>query len=101
MIITLRYLDEKTNTAAALRYVTNTMFSPSNGDRSGIPNVAIVITDGVPNVPNESEVISLKSDNRNAILCLENIQNIGMSFNKNLLKKLFLDILMYPESEGS
>ncbi len=58
-IVTLRgrrYLDERTNTAAALRYMTDTMFSAGNGDRSGIPNVAIVITDGVPNVPSEDEV---------------------------------------------
>ncbi len=38
------------------------MFSSQNGDRSGIPNVAIVITDGVPNVPNEVEVQYTKFD---------------------------------------
>ena len=30
-----------------------TMFTPQNGDRSFAPNVAIIITDGVPRVPND------------------------------------------------
>ncbi len=51
-----RYLDERTNTASALRYMYGTMFTSANGDRANIPNAAIVITDGVPNVPDEEEV---------------------------------------------
>ena len=47
------FLDETTNTAAAIRYMRNTMFTPQNGDRSSAPNVAIIITDGVPRVPND------------------------------------------------
>ena len=45
------YLDQSTNTQEALRYVRTTMFTQRNGDRSFAPNVVIIITDGVPQVP--------------------------------------------------
>ena len=39
-----------TNTADALETMWNEMFTPQNGDRPDIPNVAIVVTDGVSNI---------------------------------------------------
>ena len=45
------YLDQTTNTAAAIQYMRETMFTPYNGDRSSSPNAVIIITDGVPRVP--------------------------------------------------
>ncbi len=38
-----------TNTAAALRYARETMFTAGNGDREGVPNIAVVLTDGGSN----------------------------------------------------
>ena len=38
-----------TNTAAALRYLYNDMFTVSNGDRLSVPNIAVVFTDGESN----------------------------------------------------
>ncbi len=35
-----------TNTASALAYVTDSVFTPENGARQNVPHVAIVITDG-------------------------------------------------------
>lgn len=32
------------NASGALEYLRTTMFSPSNGDRSGVPNVAVMLT---------------------------------------------------------
>ncbi len=43
-----QFLDQSTNTPAALRYMRDVMFTAANGDRRDAPNVAIVITDGVP-----------------------------------------------------
>ena len=40
----LEWLAQTTNTPEALRYMTDTMFTAQNGDRSDIPNAAIVIT---------------------------------------------------------
>ena len=39
-----------TNTADALNTMRTQMFTAANGDRPGVPNVAIVITDGVSNI---------------------------------------------------
>ena len=39
-----------TNTADALLTMRTEMFTAGNGDRAGVPNVAIVITDGVSNI---------------------------------------------------
>ncbi len=45
------YLDQTTNTPAAIRYMRTVMFTQQNGDRPYAPNSAIIITDGVPRVP--------------------------------------------------
>ncbi|KAH9490805.1 Collagen alpha-4(VI) chain [Bulinus truncatus] len=38
------------NTADALRTMRSVMFTPENGDRPGVDNVAVVVTDGVSNI---------------------------------------------------
>ena len=43
------YTRGSTNTAAALQYVTDTMFTSGNGDRNNARNVAFLITDGQSN----------------------------------------------------
>ena len=48
--------DQWTNTAEALRVMTNEVFQPDNGDRSDAPNVCIVITDGPSNKDRERTV---------------------------------------------
>jgi len=42
------YGDGHTNTTGALRLMRTEIFNPANGDRADVPNVAILITDGVP-----------------------------------------------------
>jgi Mg-chelatase subunit ChlD len=44
------YRHGSTNTADALRTMRTEMFTAANGDRPDVPNVAIVITDGVSNI---------------------------------------------------
>jgi len=43
------YLDGNTNTIGGLRLMRTEIFNVANGDRVNVPNVAILITDGVPN----------------------------------------------------
>lgn len=52
----IQYSYGRTNTADALKLMRTEMFRQRNGDRSDIPNVAIVITDGVSNINNESTI---------------------------------------------
>ena len=47
------FLGTSTNTPEAIRYMRTTMFTSQNGDRYSAPNSAIIITDGVPRVPND------------------------------------------------
>lgn len=44
------YIYGSTNTADALQTMHNVMFTDRNGDRVGVPNTGIVITDGVSNI---------------------------------------------------
>jgi len=45
-ISSLRYLGGSTNTAAALGYVRTQMLTSAAGDRSNVPDVIILLTDG-------------------------------------------------------
>jgi len=45
-ISSLRYSGGSTDTAAALAYVRTWMLTPASGDRSNVPNVVVVLTDG-------------------------------------------------------
>lgn len=47
---TIPYMYGSTNTADGLRSMRVEMFTRSAGDRSGVPNIAIVMTDGVSNI---------------------------------------------------
>ncbi|KAI0213235.1 hypothetical protein LSAT2_001785 [Lamellibrachia satsuma] len=43
----ISYLGGHTNTAGGIRIMHDVEFTPQNGDRPGVPNIAIVVTDGV------------------------------------------------------
>jgi len=49
-ISALNYSEGLTHTAAALRYVRTVMLTTAAGDRTHVPNVVIVLTDGQSNV---------------------------------------------------
>jgi len=44
----IAYGDGNTNTTGGLRLMRTAIFNTANGDRPDIPNVAILITDGIP-----------------------------------------------------
>ena len=45
-----------TNTADALQTMHETMFSAIHGDRANVPNIAIIITDGVSNINSQRTI---------------------------------------------
>ena len=44
----IQYLGGNTNTTGGLRLMRMEIFNRANGDRPDVPNVAILITDGIP-----------------------------------------------------
>ncbi len=47
-VSTILYIGSTTNTGKALHVARQTCFHPNFGERSGVPNIAIVVTDGLP-----------------------------------------------------
>ena len=54
----LRFMPDKgqTNTQQAISFMRNDVFRSSVGDRSGVPNIGILVTDGKSNVNRENTV---------------------------------------------
>ncbi len=52
IITALTFYDRggKTNIPLALLELMNEIFVPSNGDRGGVPNIAVLLTDGYPTI---------------------------------------------------
>ena len=48
-ILDINYIGGETNTLEALVQTRTQCFNPSNGDRRNVDNLAIMVTDGVPN----------------------------------------------------
>ncbi|KAK3780684.1 hypothetical protein RRG08_015474 [Elysia crispata] len=57
-----------TNTASAIKYMGKTMFMTANGNRPGIPNIAIVITDGNSNRPEETKAAADRAKAKGIII---------------------------------
>jgi len=55
-IQSINYPGGNTNTAAALEYVRTRMLTSAAGDRSNIPNVVVVLTDGSSGQPDDTRV---------------------------------------------
>ena len=50
------YIYGSTNTADAIEMMRTVMFTPRNGDRSGVPNVGVIITDGISNINSQRTI---------------------------------------------
>ena len=63
-ITNIQYLGGDTNTTGGLRLMRTEVFNSANGDRSDVRNVAVLITDGIPNLEVEllpGEVATIRS----------------------------------------
>jgi len=49
-ILNMGYVGSYTNTSGGIRTANFEQFTSLRGDRSGVPNIAIILTDGVPNL---------------------------------------------------
>ena len=55
----------RTNTQAALQLVQNELYTSSRGDRNGVDNIAIVVTDGGSTIQSDKVQSSADSLSRN------------------------------------
>ncbi|CAC5419109.1 COL6A [Mytilus coruscus] len=82
------YVSGGTNTGTALKTMYSKMFTQANGDRPGIPNIGIVITDGrsnnPPNTANEAKNLHKQNVDVFAV-------GIGRGIDKNELNTIATD----------
>lgn len=75
----IQYMRGKTHTASALQMMKNQAFSLANGDRTDVPNIAIIVTDGHSNINAEQtipEAIQARVDGTHMIVAtVENDHN--------------------------
>ena len=87
-LLNIAYLGQTTNTPEALLQTRTACFSAANGDRSSVPNLAIVITDGVPfpdnrRTPALNEAQTLR-DTGATVISIGVTNNIDADFLKGL-----------------
>ncbi|RUS89867.1 hypothetical protein EGW08_002397 [Elysia chlorotica] len=56
------------DTAAAITYMDSTMFKTANGDRPEVPNIAIILTDGKSNRPEETKLAAARAKNNGIVI---------------------------------
>lgn len=64
----IRYTQGRTNIAAALRLVRETVFNQNNGDRTSAPNVLLLISDGSPTVEIDETIPEAIEARQNGII---------------------------------
>lgn len=89
------YLGGRTNTASAIEYMRSTMFTSNMGDRSDVPNVAIVLTDGGSNKPDKFAVIGAAMEAKK-----RGIHMLVLGLGKWVDKQELVKIASYPWQEN-
>lgn len=82
------YKSGGTNTGAALNTLYSKMFTTANGDRPGVPNIAIVVTDGRSN--NHPNTVKEASNARNHNINIFSV-GVGSGVDTNELKDIATD----------
>ncbi|XP_064631743.1 collagen alpha-3(VI) chain-like [Lineus longissimus] len=88
------YIPGFTNTAAAITYMRQTMFTASNGDRSSAPNIAVIISDGKSS--DKSKTVA-----EAALAKADNITMIAIGVGSDVDKQELDDVASDPDSNHS
>ena len=89
----IKYMGGHTNTAAGISIMHNSEFTPQNGDRAGVQNIAIIVTDG--NSTREKEnTIKYAEAARNA-----NIQIYTVGITKAIAVKELREMASLPQEK--
>merc|ERR1712083_101457 len=93
-ILSLPYVGGNTNTSGGLRELTNNQFSSAHGDREDVPNVAIVLTDGISTRDNDRTIADAEAARRDGI----DIISIGITTDAD--EKELREMSSEPQIEG-
>ena len=93
-ILATSYVGSNTNTAAGIREMHYTQFTPNNGDRIGIQNFAIIITDGVSTTNNETTIPEAQAAINDGI----RVFSVGITNNVNVNELKGMSTI--PQIEG-
>ena len=85
-----------TNTPDAIRVARQQCFNPSNGDRSNVQNVAIIITDGVPHPDDRREPTMRQAE----ILRSTGTKIIAVGITEDIDKELLKSLSSLPQTEN-
>ena len=88
--ISFPYSRGSTNTAAAIKYMSDSMFKDPNGDRIDSKNVGIIITDGESNDRTETFQMAVEA-RKNGIELIAVGVNIKSNFGRQELRALASD----------
>lgn len=92
-VSSIRHLGGQTNTGKALHVTRTQCFNTENGERNSVPNIAVVITDGLPTIMEYNfmaEASLLKS--------FSTVLSIGIT--RSVEKQLLKDISSPPQREN-
>ena len=92
-VSSINYVGGETNTGKALRVTRNECFNRNTGERRGVPNIAVMITDGLPTIAEfdfSTEATRLKQSSTVLVV------GITQSVEKQLLR----DISSPPQREN-
>ena len=83
----IRFRDQWTNTASGLRVTRTELFTTANGDRYGVPNMAVILTDGECNKERSRLIYEARSARQNNKIALFGI-GLGPEANLNELRDI-------------
>ena len=90
----VRYLYGATNTADALRVMRTTVFKDGNGNRGGVQDIAILITDGISNVNTRATLEEARRAKNEGIT----IAGVGVNLQSRRDLQELQDIVSEPHS---
>ena len=92
-VSSINYIGESTNTGKALHITRTQCFNVNKGERPGVPNITIVITDGLPTV--------IEFDVHKEATLLKQVSTvIAVGITKNIEKHFLRDISSAPQKEN-
>ena len=92
-IQSLNHVGGQTNTGKALHITRTQCFATANGERQNVPNIAIVMTDGLPTVVNYNTNVEASMLKRESTV-------LAVGITEHVEVRLLKDISSFPQKEN-